>query len=211
MFSLKWLRLDRRALLHAFVTCLSLSAVDGRARAAEFCALTVDIIRPDGSPARFTPVRFLDPAGKALLDETVESSTLRICDFGFGPHTLVIGHSYCHPVAFEGLRLRLDEPIHLIARLNTCSRDRWPGNLCSVYLRVRDAGGGRIGGALLRWNAPTPGATSDSMGRLAAFLVGGDKTTATVSKVGYVTSTLSLACAGSEDIEIEVVLEPGGN
>jgi len=179
-----------------------------KAYCADFCALTVDILKADGSPANLTPMKFIDPAGKVISDETVEGPVLRICDFGFGRYKLVLGFEHCYPVAFENLRLRLDESIHLVARLNSCSADRFPGNTCAVYLRVRDSNGGPVKGAVLSWTANTPGAASDDMGRVGAFLVGGESTNASVSKEGFKSQTLSLKCVNSEDLEREVALEP---
>jgi hypothetical protein len=153
-----------------------------------------------------TFARFIAPDGSVVLDKIVEGPTLRICDFGFGEHKLVLGSGNCYPLTFEGLRLRLDQPIHLIAQLNWCSRERFPGNLCSVYLRIRGPNGSPIDDATLTWNASTKGGSSDAMGRLGAFLVGGQSTRATVNKTGYLPETFELSCRGSEDIEKQVSL-----
>lgn len=195
--------------MRTLIFMLVLLSAGANARGADFCALTVDLVGADGSPARLTFTRFIAPDGTVILEQVVEGPTLRICDFGFGEHKLVLGSGNCYPITFEGLRLRLDEPIHLIAQLNWCSRERFPGGLCSVYLRIRGPSGSPIDGATLTWTASTKGGSSDAMGRLGAFLVGGESTMATVNKPGYVPETFGLSCRGSEDIEKQVSLEPG--
>ena len=177
-------------------------------RGADFCGLTVDIINPDGGPARLTEAKFFAPDGRLVLEKNVEGPTLQICDFGFGEHKLVLGSGNCFPLAFEGLRLRLDEPIRLIAHLNWCSKERFPGNLCSVYLRIRGPEGSPISGAALTWAANTKGGLSDALGRLGAVLVGGESTTATVVKPGYSPEVFRLRCEASQDIEMQVTLRP---
>src|SRR5260370_549074 len=74
-----------------------------RPAAEGFCGLSVGLLSSDGSPARLTPVRLVDPSGKTVYDEQVEGPTFQICDFGFGPHTLIIGYGFCYPVTISGL------------------------------------------------------------------------------------------------------------
>jgi hypothetical protein len=154
-----------------------------------------------------TFARFIAPDGRVILEKIVQGPTLQICDFGFGEYKLVLGYGNCYPLTFGGLRLRLDEPIHLIAQLNWCSREP-PGNLCSVYLRIYGPNTSPIDAATLTWTASTEGGSSDAMGRLGAVLVGGESTKATVSKPGYLPETFGLSCKASEDIERQVSLRP---
>lgn len=95
------------------------------AQTKEFCALSVELVPVRGTQLRHIPVRLLDQSGKAVFDEQVNNPAFRICDFGFGPHTLVVGSSNCHPMEIHGLRLRFGEPITLTVPLNECQRDVW--------------------------------------------------------------------------------------
>jgi len=183
-------------------------ALGRHANAADFCALTVDILDSTGGPARLTHVQLVDPAGKVVFQDQVAGSTLRICDFGFGEHKLVVGNPLCYPNTVGGLRLRLDEPIHLTVRLNWCPRDRFASNLCNVYLRIRDPAGKPLPEATLLWDQMSARPLSDDMGRVGAPLVSGQSVVATVSKQGYSTETIPISCKEGEAIEREVLLKP---
>ncbi len=76
--------------MRTLIFILVLLSAGANARGADFCALTVDIVSPDGSPALMTFARFIAPDGRVVLDKIVEGPTLRICDFGFGEHKLVL-------------------------------------------------------------------------------------------------------------------------
>lgn len=176
--------------------------------AKDFCALTVGLLDSRGAPAKLTPVQLIDPSGKIVFDEQIEGPTARICDFGFGPHSLVVGYGFCYPVTISNLRLRVGRPIHLTVRLNACPPDNWGGSLCQVYLRVHESSGAAVPGARLARGDGTSDNLSDQYGRVQAFLVSGSSVAATISKDGYTSQHLSLRCAHSEDIESEVILKP---
>ena len=81
-----------------------------------------------------------DPTGVVVLRRQVTEATFRICDFGFGPHTLRVGINECLPVAISNLRVRLGSPISLKVIPNVCSyRDM--RSACMVYFRVVDEAG----------------------------------------------------------------------
>ena len=175
--------------------------------AEKFCALTVELLDRDGAPAKLTPVQLIGPSGEIVFNDQVSGSKLRICDFGFGLHKLVVGPSYCHPITISGLRLRLGKPMDLTVRMNGCPPDIWGGSLCSVYLRVREPTGARVEGSSLSFGPSEPAVVTDEFGRVGNSLVAGSSISATLSKVGYVSQHFSLSCKQSEDIEREVVLE----
>ena len=92
------LSLARFPLTYLARLAVGLCIFSGTAAAGEFCALSVSISTHDGRPARLTPVLLMDSSGKRVFDEQADGSELRICDFGFGPHKLVIGYGFCYPV-----------------------------------------------------------------------------------------------------------------
>src|SRR5258707_913557 len=85
-------------LFSRFMLLFLLGASIRVAAAEDFCALSVDLVFHDGTPAKLQPVRLLDPAGNTVFDQQPGDSTVRICDFGFGPHKLVVGYKFCYPV-----------------------------------------------------------------------------------------------------------------
>jgi hypothetical protein len=174
------------------------------ASAAEFCALSIRIITPEGRPARLTPVKLLDPSGKVIFDEQVETSEVQICDFGFGAHTLVVGYRYCHPVSISGLVLHLDEPLRLTVQLNQCSNDVWRDG-CLVYLRIRDPSGSPVENATLVSSSVVP-SSSDRFGRVTGNILKGNSSVV-LKKAGYVELRIPLACPASEEIDKEIIFE----
>ena len=185
-------------------TVVTISAAATKA----FCALTLDVLDSGGAPAKLTPVKLIDSSGAIVFDQQVEGSTVRICDFGFGPHRLVVGYGRCYPATISNLRLRMGRPIHLTVRLNACPPDNWGGSLCDVYLRVREPSGAPVAGAGLALGDDGSNSLSDQYGRVESFLVGGSSAVATISKEGYGSQHLTLRCTQSEDIEKEVLLTP---
>lgn len=181
--------------------------VSGAAFAEDFCALSVEVQFHDGSPARLTPVRLVDPSGKVVFDEQAEKSTFRICDFGFGPHSLVVGYGFCYPTTVSGLELHLGRPIHLMVRLNECPPHVSRGS-CSVYLRARSPSGSALENVSVSWGTGGPPGATDAYGRVGTSLVGPATTTAILTKEGYIPESIALHCTKSEGIEREIVLKP---
>jgi hypothetical protein len=62
------------------------------AETPEFCALTTTVIYSDGDPAVDVPIKLVGPSGEiAFRGSSDGDGRLRICDFGPGVHTLVVG------------------------------------------------------------------------------------------------------------------------
>jgi hypothetical protein len=180
----------------------------GRAMAEDVCALSLDILFPDGSPARLQPVRLKDSSGKVVFEGHAENSKLNICDFGFGEHQLSVGYDRCYPITIAGLRFRLGQPIRLTIHLNECPPDVWGGSSCSLYFRVREPTGRRIEGVRVSLGIGSTLSITDGFGRAGSTLVGGTSAVATLSKEGYASEQVRLYCPHSEDIDKEVVLKP---
>jgi hypothetical protein len=178
----------------------------GSAVAEEFCALSVDVLFHDGSRARLQPVQLIDSSGKVVFDQETEDSQLHICDFGFGPHKLVVGYGFCYQTTISGLQLRLGYPIHLTVRLNECPRDVWRGG-CVVYLRVRESNGSPIDHVNVSLGPGPQSNVTDRFGRVEVRLGFGKSAVATISKDAYLSDFLPLRCAEAEEFiekEIEI-------
>lgn len=173
-------------------------------KAQDYCALIVDLQSANGSPAKSVPVRLYDPQGKLVLDELSSGPRVRVCDFGFGPHSLQIGYNHCFPTTFPNLRLRLGRPISLSVRLQRCEPDTWEGS-CSLYLRISDGADRPLEGVALLIDRKTVG-LSDPFGRVEGFFL--DQTVkAKVAKTGYGSQELELHCSQGEVFERALRLE----
>ena len=201
------LSLARCPLTYLARLAVGLCIFSGTAAAGEFCALSVSISTHDGRPARLTPVLLMDSSGKRVFDEQADGSELRICDFGFGPHKLVIGYGFCYPVTISNIVLRPGRPIHLAVRLNECPADVWRGS-CSAYFRVRNSKGQPLDRVRVTSDGnPTPIMT-DQFGRVEVFVLKGKPSVITFSRTGYSALQLSLTCPSAEEIDREIVLTP---
>ncbi len=196
--------LFRHGIIRALrVIAIGVCAFAANAAAAEFCALTVDIIGTDGHPARLTPVRLIDPSGKTVFDKEVEGSSVKICDFGFGPHTLMVGYRHCYPVSIPNLVLRLDEPLRLVVRLNQCARDGMRDNVCLVYLRVHDPSGSPVENAVVVSSSDAP--RTDSFGRVMNYVLTGTSIIV-IRAPGFLEANIPLTCMSTEEIDKEITL-----
>jgi hypothetical protein len=174
---------------------------------ATFCALTVHVLS-ESKPANVSKVRLFDMSGKVVFDEEVKGADVRICDFGFGPHKLVVGWDHCSPTTVSDLRLRPGRPITLLVRLNMCTESWGSETSCRVYLRIREPGGAPIGQAHLSFGDEAQDGVSDEFGRFEWSMNQGAVGVATVTRTGYIPSRIDLRCPAPTEIEKEVVIAP---
>jgi len=169
--------------------------------AQEFCAMTVDILQSDGTPARLIPVKLINAAGKAVFDERLERSPLRICDFGFGPHQLEVGYGFCYRTTISNIKLEYGEPIHLVVRLNECPADTIRGQGCDLFLRLRTEDGRPVVGAKVKQTERLLG-TSDSFGRVMLYFVRQSDQTLSITADGVESKMLTVSCKGLQQHEL---------
>ena len=176
------------------------------ARAEDFCALTVNIM-PDGEmPFRSTWIELDDPSGKAVLTKQVTEATFRICDFGFGPHTLRVGINECLPVAISNLQVRFGSPISLRVFTNAtayCGSGYRTG--CLAYFRVVDEDGKPVSNAAFSPPLTTKPAATDSYGRWQG-LFGGNRDLRFTAP-GFSPATVNIQCRQDEEVDRLVVMQ----
>jgi hypothetical protein len=174
------------------------------ARAEDFCAITLNVAADSGQPITSTWVELVDPTGKVVRREMMRGPLHRICDFGFGPHSLRVGTNECLPVTVSNLRLRIGTPLTLHVVLDGCGYQFHTG--CLVYLRVVDADANAIPDVdfdpPLELGRP---ARTDSYGRYQTLVKG--TYDLTFSKKGFDPKRVHLECRGVEEIDTEVVLK----
>lgn len=176
-------------------------------RADDFCAVTLYVTSPQGAPV-ITKVRVLDPSGKLVLDTTSQAKGLKICDLGFGPHSIVVAHDSCFPTTVSKVRVLKGYPITLNVVVNPCTNypTDWSG--CLVYFRVRSSGGGPVAGAAIRPSTTRDDLVADSFGRAWTPMYSGMSVHFEVTHDGYVSKSLDVTCKDEGPLERLVVLDP---
>lgn len=173
--------------------------------AADRCAVNLEVVSSDGRPIVSTSVELRNSDDKVVFSTAMKGSTLRICDFGFGAHSLRVGTNECLPVSISNLRLHLDSPLNIKVHLNSCGyRDQWRSG-CLLYLRVTDGDGRPIpnAGVVIPGRGGTP-ANTDSYGRFQTLYSGTHEIA--VQKEGYEPGRVSANCSTTEQLDRGVVM-----
>jgi hypothetical protein len=179
------------------------------AAAPEFCALSVKVSDWEGRPINFTWMELADSSGRVERRESV-GSEFRICDFGFGPHTLRIGTNECFPVAVSNLEVRLGSPIVLDVRMPKCAYGHpmygssSGGVVCRSYFRTTTADGAALPEVEVLRKDGGGGGLTDSYGRWQGILAG--TRDITFSRPGYAPKTVRVRCPESGALEMSVAL-----
>jgi hypothetical protein len=208
MHKMTWSR-ARRPISHRILSLCAFSFVllQPRVRAEEFCALTLNIVDSDGLPIRRTWVQLLDESGAGPYT-MMEGPTLRICDFGFGPHTLRVGTNECLPITISNLRVVIGSPLRLNVIMNSCGYMDIRRTTCLLYLRVVDTEGNAVPGAdLLLRPIPEvqPETKTDSYGRYQGLFRGSRDVI--VTKEGFEPGRAHVQCSGTEELDIKITMK----
>ncbi len=174
------------------------------ARADDFCALTVNIVGWDGAPNNRTWIELLDPTGKVELREMAEGPSVKICDFGFGEHTLRVGANECFPVAISGLRVVFGSPISLKVVQNACSY-RNMRNACLGYFRIVDIDGKPIANVGFSPGLTLAPPQTDSHGRWQGLFKGSHDLTFT--KTGFEPERAHVECRADEEVDQTIIMK----
>ncbi len=198
LFPISFLRLGAALLLGI---CLQLSS----ARAGDFCAVTLNVTGPHGEPITSTWIELVDPSGRVVRREMMQGSEHRICDFGFGPHTLRVGTNECLPVAVSNLRAVFGFPLVLHVVLDGCGYQEQMRDACVAYFRTVSEDSAPLSGVRLppRWAAGGL-AQTDSYGRWQGPFRGEQDLTFT--KPGFAPTAKHIECRHDEEVDVEVVM-----
>jgi hypothetical protein len=189
----------------AFALWLIVAVISSTAAAEDFCALTLTVTRSDGSLNRMARIQLVDESGHGELNEMMWGPTLKICDFGFGPHSLRVGTNECLPVTISNLKVVIGYPIHLNVVLNSCGYQDIMRNACFLYLRVLDIENNAVPGAVILLRPiPEIQPNTDAYGRYQGLFRGtGD---VTVTKEGYEPGMAHVRCVGTEELDVKVTM-----
>lgn len=189
-------------LLLWLVACISLPSF---ARGEDFCALTLHVYEPTGIPIKSTWIELDNSSGKVVRNEMI-GSTLKICDFGFGPHTLRVGTNECLPVTISNLRMIFGSPLDLRVVLNGCGYRETVRSACLLYVRVIDAGGTPIPDVDFSPNLVLDRSPrTDSFGRYQSLVSGNRELIFT--KEGFEAERVRVQCKGTEEVDVEVTMK----
>lgn len=188
--------------------CLLLFGMMAQAWAAEpTCAVRVFLLDSLNQPANGARVSIdlLDPRGTLVRSDSTHSGKVEFCDFGLGPHSILIGKDTCLPVSVHDVRARPGRTQNVFVRLNSCPHPAGP-LACSIYLRARSTEDLPIVNAKLSISGTAIEIDADQFGRLAAALLPASTALFSIQAPGYRTETVELGCQAAEDIDRLVVM-----
>jgi len=194
--------------LHSFLVRLSvvlfllhLGATIGRAQ--DFCAVKLHVAGSGGERVTSTWIELEDPSGKVVRKEMMVGPDLKICDFGFGPHTLRVGTNECLPTTISNLRLVFGSPLTLNVVLNGCGY-RGLRNACLAYLRVVGEDGAPMSGATFSPPLAAQPPRTDSYGRYQGLFRGSRDIT--FNAPGFEPASVHLECKQDEEVDQMVIM-----
>jgi hypothetical protein len=182
--------------------------VVGLAHAEDLCVLKVYVHAIGGALKSNTRVQLWDSKGSLKFNDlSAADGSVKICDFGFGPHSVIVGPDSCYPTSISIERIEPEHSIELHV-IDNCPAlpDVWR-TFCTAYVRVKASSGAPVAGAVI-----TPGSTrgppvTDGYGRVWVYLKPG-VIPLTISRDSFSPKVVPITCRHAEDIEKEIVLEP---
>jgi hypothetical protein len=202
------------AILHASVVALSSSGAHLQPRAPQvvakdFCAVTLHVTGARGEPITSTWIELVNPTGRVVRREMTNGSEHKICDFGFGPHTLRVGTNECLPVAISDLRVVFGHPLTLNVILygsGYCERMR---SGCFIYFRTVDENHDPLPAVSLSPTLDIHGPSeTDAFGRYQSLFHGSYDVSFT--KRGFTPAKAHIQCKSDEEIDVEVLMRKAG-
>jgi hypothetical protein len=156
-----------------------------------------------GRPAS---VELVDSQGKTLIQTLTRNSQAELCDFGFGPHTIIVARDSCTPVVLQNIRLRIGETQKFYVVLNPCAH-YFGTKGCSVYFRISSNVGGPLSNPHVSVSGLTEPLVADRYGRLSTALLSGSAATYDISAPEHERAILTVTCKEREEFEKAVVLK----
>jgi len=135
---------------------------------------------------------------------------LKICDIGFGPHTLRVGTNECLPVAISNVRAVFGAPLILNVVLNGCGYREQMRSGCLTYFRTVDDHHDPVPG--VRFSPPLgtdlPDFT-DGFGRWQGFELSAQNRRALYIPPGFAHGFLTLTDGAEIFYQMSVAYVPG--
>lgn len=164
------------------------------AKGAEYCAVRLRIVDPQGRPLDSTFSVF-DERGKLVLESKSAQGVAEICDLPFGNSRIDIGReTSCGSLTIKNLRDRWPLNQEIVAVRNLCGGDQIGPQLgCMVAFRIKDMVGHPLAGVTIDvGGSRIP--VSDRFGRAWAAISTGSMPIAELSIFGYEPLSSTLNC-----------------
>jgi hypothetical protein len=178
---------------------------------ADACPLVVNVTGPGKEPVSGVTVELEDSQGAVVFRGRSGSSSVKICDFGFGRHTLVVDRRGCWPTRLEikGLAGPLESQLNVT--VNDCPPEQWRTG-CLVHMRIRTKEDGRsVRDALVTSIPSGVRRRSDAYGRVWPLVAPGATTKLVISAAGFSEESSEVRCKSTELIELPVTLTNRGS
>jgi hypothetical protein len=195
-----------RAVTTGTLLLLALHLGSSPATAEDFCAVTLNVTASSGQPITSTLVELADATGRIVLRQQMYGSRLRICDFGFGPHTLRVGTNECLPVSVSNLKVVFGHPLVLHVVLDPCTYWDLMSTGCFIYLRTVDEDRKPL--AAVHFSPEINRgvlANTDTYGRWQGYFKGAYDVT--FDKKGFAPSVARVDCRNGVEVDQEVVMK----
>jgi hypothetical protein len=174
------------------------------AAASPYCSLVVTVSSRGGDRLE-SQVSVQGADGKVIDKETkAGEGTAQFCDLGIVPVSVKVGDDgTCNQVVVREVPLRWNETVNLAITYEPyeCAGDAipLPVRSCSIMLRVLDAHGSPISGAVFHSDDNAVNLISDEYGRLLVRLTRGRPLAALVSARSYLKAGISVECPSGLD------------
>jgi hypothetical protein len=185
-----------KLILSCSVTLFSF-AVPTTARPQTYCALTVQVVAPNGRHPEAS-VEVLEKSGRKIEKDQPPGGVARFCDLGILPVTVTVGLKDCE-VVVRDVYLKWREPYTLNVSYDpeNCMDEALPSSLpnCKFLIRVNDSKSEWISGAVLRFeDSQRSSITTDKWGRVFFVVRTGTELRGSVTADGFVSQDFSVGC-----------------
>lgn len=179
-----------------------------QANTDNFCAIKLIVTTDDGRPIPSTAAELRDRSGRVVARTPIKNGTGEFCDFGIGPHSILIGGNSCGAVEIKNVHLRYKLPQTFDVILNLClGEGDEEGNACFKYVRVLGDDGKPISYAHVERVSSSETNLTDRYGRIFLTVDPGKQDSFVFSKEGYKSSKLQFNCGPIGRSETAVVLK----
>ncbi len=174
--------------------------------AQDFCAVKLIVTTHNGMPVADTSAEIRDESGQVVGRTRVVNGKAEFCDFGFGPHSILVGGSQCAAVELKDVRLRFGLPQTFQVILNLCMDYGTQGNACFYYFRVSSENGEPLSSVNVSNQKISKYSVTDRYGRVQAAVGIGQKDVFQFTKQGYQPERFSMSCDSLKETEEKAIV-----
>jgi hypothetical protein len=186
---------SRAAFLAIFI-CLSSNAIAQPDPIDGFCAVRVDVRRPNGNAVSRGVAELVNSNGNVVESRAVSQGSVAFCDLDFGVYSIRI-HTLdgCGGTVIEGVRGIYGLPQQLKSVLNSCpGGEDGLANSCFTYVRVKFDSGAPAADVAISMTGARQLRFTDRYGRVQLAVNTGQQHDVVFSKAGFAPEHLTLNC-----------------